>query len=166
MGLGSRRHTHAPLLNKLHRKLHLHWEPWLDQWKRIAWSNQSWFIIHHVDNCIRVCHFLGEKSLSQCTADHTQAAGGSIMLWRPFLGPVVVVDQTMKAVDYVKISCTFKWCLSSQREQLQQVNVPCHKAWIVLEWSHEHNVKFQLMPWLSNSLDLNPIQHIWGVMEP
>ncbi|GBM19761.1 hypothetical protein AVEN_274834-1, partial [Araneus ventricosus] len=40
-----------------------------------------------------------------------------------------------------------------------------HKAWIVLEWFEEHTDEFHLMSWPPNSPDLNPMEHIWDVME-
>ncbi|GBM91300.1 hypothetical protein AVEN_69672-1 [Araneus ventricosus] len=42
---------------------------------------------------------------------------------------------------------------------------PCHKARIVLEWFQEHTDEFHLMPFSPNSPDLNPMEHIWDVME-
>ncbi|GBN22348.1 hypothetical protein AVEN_145726-1 [Araneus ventricosus] len=47
----------------------------------------------------------------------------------------------------------------------QQDNASCHKARIVLEWFEEHTDEFHLMFWPPNSPDLNPIEHIWDVME-
>ena len=47
----------------------------------------------------------------------------------------------------------------------QQDNAPCHKARIVLEWFKEQKDEFQLMSWFPDSPDLNPIEHIDGVME-
>ncbi|GBM80699.1 hypothetical protein AVEN_79157-1, partial [Araneus ventricosus] len=44
-------------------------------------------------------------------------------------------------------------------------NAPCHKAQIVSEWFEEHTDEFHLTSWPPNSPDLNPIEHIWDVME-
>ena len=44
-------------------------------------------------------------------------------------------------------------------------NAPCHKDRIVLELFQEHDVEFQLISWPPSSLDLNPMKHIWDVME-
>ncbi|GFT05989.1 transposase domain containing protein [Trichonephila clavipes] len=50
---------------------------------------------------IRIRRLPGEQLLPQCAVGHAQASGGSIMLWGTFswafLGPVVVVEQTMNA---------------------------------------------------------------------
>ncbi|GBM16915.1 Transposable element Tc1 transposase [Araneus ventricosus] len=112
MGLCSRRPTRAPLLTKRHRQLRLQWarehRDWtMDEWKRVAWSDESRFLIHHIDGRVRVRRLPGEQFLPSCTAGHTQAGGGDIMLWGTFswvsLGPVVVVEQTMKAENYLNI---------------------------------------------------------------
>ncbi|GBO07132.1 hypothetical protein AVEN_124387-1 [Araneus ventricosus] len=72
-----------------------------------AWSDKSRFLIHHVDGRVRVRRLPGIQLLSSCTAGHTQAGGGGIMLWRMFswaaLGSVIVVEQTMKAASYLNI---------------------------------------------------------------
>ncbi|GBM89148.1 hypothetical protein AVEN_140468-1 [Araneus ventricosus] len=46
-----------------------------------------------------------------------------------------------------------------------QDNAPCHKARIVLEWFEEHTDEFHLMSCPHNSSDINPMEHIWYVME-
>ncbi|GBO24076.1 hypothetical protein AVEN_160407-1 [Araneus ventricosus] len=86
MGLCSRRPTRVPLLTKRHRQLRLQWarehRDWtMNGWKRVAWSDESRFLIHHVDGRVRVRRLPGELLLPSCTAGHTQAGGGVIMLW-------------------------------------------------------------------------------------
>ncbi|GBM92861.1 hypothetical protein AVEN_200095-1 [Araneus ventricosus] len=63
----------------------------MDAWKRVSWSDESRFLIHHVDGRVRVHRLPDEQLLLSCTAGHTQAVGGSIMLRGTFswaaLGP-------------------------------------------------------------------------------
>ncbi|GBN63496.1 hypothetical protein AVEN_148374-1 [Araneus ventricosus] len=112
MGLCSRRPTRVSLLTKRHRQLHLQWarehRDWtMDEWNRVAWSDESQFLIHHVDDRVRVRRLPDEQLLPSCTAGHTQAGGGGIMLLGMFswevLRPVVVVEQTMKAANSLNI---------------------------------------------------------------
>ncbi|GBN00504.1 hypothetical protein AVEN_37290-1 [Araneus ventricosus] len=108
MGLCSRRPTRVPLLTKRHRQLLLQWawehRDWtMDEWKRVAWSDESRFLIQNVDGRVRVRRLPDERLLPSCTAGHTQAGDCGIMLWGTFswaaLGPVVVVERTMKAAN-------------------------------------------------------------------
>ncbi|GFS71116.1 transposase domain containing protein [Trichonephila clavipes] len=130
MGLRSKRPTRVPLLTKRHRQLRLHWarehRDWsMDQWERVVWSDESRFVIHYADGYIKIRCLPGEQLLPRCTVGHKHAGGGSIMLWRTFswafLGPVVMVEQTMKATGYLNIIA----------DQLQQDYAPCHKTKIV-----------------------------------
>ncbi|GBM19806.1 Transposable element Tcb2 transposase [Araneus ventricosus] len=96
------------------------------------------------------------------------------MFWGTFswaaLGPVVVVEQTMKAANYLKTIADQLHPYTASvfptgNGLFQQDNTPCHKARIVLEWFKEHIDEFHLMSWPPNSSDLNPMEHIWDVME-
>ncbi|GBL78944.1 Transposable element Tc1 transposase [Araneus ventricosus] len=146
----------------------------MDEWKRVAWSDESRFLIHHVDGRLNARHLPGEQLLPSCTAGHTQAGGGGIMLWGTFswtaLRPVVVVEQTMKAVNYLNIIADelhpyMVFVFPTGNGIFQQDNAPCHMTWIVWGWFEEHTDEFHLMSWPPNLLDLNPMEHIWDVME-
>ncbi|GBN02181.1 Transposable element Tc1 transposase [Araneus ventricosus] len=144
------------------------------EWKRVAWWDESRFLIHHVDGRVRVRRLPGEQLLPSCTAGHTQAAGGGIMLWGTLswaaLGPVVVVEQTMKAANNLNIIADqlhpyMAFVFPTGNGIFQKDNAPLHKARIVLEWFEEHTDELYLMSWPPNSPDLNPMEHIWDVME-
>lgn len=178
MGLRSKRPTRVPLLTKRHRQLRLRWarehRDWsMDQWERVAWSDESRFVLHDADGRVRIRRLPGEQLLPQCTVGHTQAGGGGIMLWGTFSwaspGPVVVVERTMNATGYLNIIADqlhpyMASVFPAGNGIFQQDNAPCHKAKIVLEWFREHDAEFQLMSWPPNSPDINPIEHIWDVM--
>ncbi|GBM09308.1 hypothetical protein AVEN_135040-1 [Araneus ventricosus] len=68
------------------------------------------------------------------------------------LGPVVVVELTMKAANYLNIIADqlhpyMAFVFPTGNGIFQQDNDPCHEARIVLEWSEEHTDEFHLIRW-------------------
>ena len=47
----------------------------------------------------------------------------------------------------------------------QKDNTSCYTAHIVQEWFEEHDDEFKVLPWPPNSPHLNPIKHLWDVLE-
>ncbi|GBM82874.1 Transposable element Tcb2 transposase [Araneus ventricosus] len=129
------------------------------------------FITSMVVSGYAVCQ---ANSCSPLVQQVIQAGGGGIMLWGTFslaaLGPVLVVEQTMKVANYLNIIADqlhlyMTFVFPTRNGIFQQDDAPCHKARIVLEWFKEHTDEFHLMSWPPNSPDLNPMEHIWDVTE-
>ena len=87
MGLHSHRAVRVPILTPNHRWEHQQWahehQNWTtEQWKKVVWSDESCFLLHHVDG--RVRRLPGEHMAPGCTMGRRQAGGGSVMLWAVF----------------------------------------------------------------------------------
>ncbi|GBN99465.1 hypothetical protein AVEN_168900-1 [Araneus ventricosus] len=68
---------------------------------------------------------------------------------RASLGPAAVVEQTMKAANYLNIIADqlhpcMAFVFPTGNGIFQQYNAPCHKARVVLEWFEEHTNEFHL----------------------
>ena len=86
MGLHSCRPVRVPLLTSVHRRkcqqlAHEHQNCTMVQWKKVAWSDESCFLLHHVNGWVCVHRLLGEHMAPGCTVGRRQASRGSVMLW-------------------------------------------------------------------------------------
>ena len=72
MGLRSCRPVRVPIMTTVHRQKRLQWargrRNWtLEQWKKVAWSDESRFLLDHVDGHVPVHHLPGEVRATVCT---------------------------------------------------------------------------------------------------
>ncbi|GBM28826.1 hypothetical protein AVEN_43550-1 [Araneus ventricosus] len=100
MGLCSRRPTRVPLLTKRHRQLHIQWaredRDWtMDEWQRVAWSDESRFIITSmVVSGYAVCQANSYSPLLQQVIHRLVVAVlcfGDVLMGG--FGPVVMVER-------------------------------------------------------------------------
>ncbi len=180
MGHSSRRPHRVPLLSVKNRKRRLQFaqahQNWtIEDWKNIAWSDESQFLLQNSDGRIRIWCKEHESMDPSCLVWTVQAAGGcGVMVWGIFcwhtLGPLVPIEHCLNATAYLSIVAGhvhlfMTTVYPSSDDYFQQYSAPCHKAQIIWDWFLEHDNEFTLLKLPPQSPGLNPIEHLWDVVE-
>ncbi|KFM59538.1 Transposable element Tc1 transposase, partial [Stegodyphus mimosarum] len=179
LGYASRRPTRGPLLTARHRLQRLSWARehigWsLNEGKTVAWSDESRFQLVRADVRVRVWHRSHEAMDPSCQQSTVQAGGVSIMVWDVFtwhgLGPLVQLNRLLTGNGYVQLLGVhlqpfMDFTYSNNDGIFMDDNAPCHRATIVRDWLEEHSGQFPRMIWPPRSSDMNPIEHLWDIIE-
>uniref|UniRef100_A0A8D0A0H8 Transposase Tc1-like domain-containing protein n=1 Tax=Sander lucioperca TaxID=283035 RepID=A0A8D0A0H8_SANLU len=100
MGYTSRRPHRVPLISTKNRKMRLQFarahQNWtVEDWKNVAWSDESRFLLRHSDGRVRIWRKQNENMDPSCLVTTGQAGGGGVMVWGiPFALIVSVIGST------------------------------------------------------------------------
>ncbi len=148
----SRRPHRVPLLSAKNRKRRLQFtqahQNWtIEDWKNVAWSDESRFLLRHLDGRVSIWRKELESMDPFCLVSMVQAAGGGgVMVWGDIfldtLGPLVPIEHRLNATASLSIVATV---YPSSDGYFQQDNAPCHKTQIISDWFLEHDNEFTLL---------------------
>ncbi len=139
MGYSSRRPHRVPLLPAKNRKRRLqfaqaHQNRTIEDWKNVAWSDESRFLLRHSDGRVRIWHKEHEIMAPSCLVSTVKAGGGvmvpGIFSWHT-LGPLVPIEYRLNVTVYLSIVADHPFMTTvypSSDGYFQQDNAPCHRA--------------------------------------
>ncbi len=161
MGYSSRKPHRVLLLLAKNRKRRLQFaqahQNWtIEDWKNVAWSDESLFLLRHSDGRVRIWYKEHESMDPSCHVSMVQAGGGGVMVWGIFywhtLSPLVPIEHCLNATAYLSIVADHVHpfmitVYPSSDGYFQQDNAPCHKAQIISDWFLEHDNELTLLKW-------------------
>ena len=137
--------------------------------RRIWFSDESRFLLQKRDVRIRICRRCNERFSSFCVQEVDSYGGGSITMWAAISNDsktkLVHVLGNLTAVRYRDeiLQPHLMHVIDRQREYFQQDNPRPHTAHLTMDYLEQHN--FNVLPWPSKLLDLNPIEHLWDHLD-
>ncbi|KMQ91674.1 transposable element tc1 transposase [Lasius niger] len=142
------------------------------QWNNVLFTDESRFCLLSSDRRVHVWRRQGHRFEQNCVEPVRAFGGGSIMVWSGIstherTNLVTLPPPRMTAVRYVEEVLRLHVIPMHRRMGrnfiLMQDNARPHNARIALNFFEENNI--EVIPHPPMSRDLNPIKHVWDIME-